>query len=452
MYFLHSSTYKNIKSMKEVAETGNYASFNFRATMNFNLLAFSHSISSIRGLAEEARLTGTVKVLDQSVCHLPSYLLLIFPFQTMVTVVNSHMSCAYFNTLQITQILSRIFNYLFLVLLSEIANHGSNGGHMHIRIYVPDIVDHHVHTKTVYLHLHKPPQKKPKKTHHKQYHQANWSSWSSYGHHHGYKDEHNKYEHSDGEGDHGNRENLDLKHLGEQKIPENSQKYFPLQDYHKDSYFPQQYEDNNLEQDPEDREGGKNRYYAVHEDVKDIPPNAEAFSYKYEEGYRKGLHSESGHVHADQSSKFHEDQHEEQDDMENDGLKDNFDGKTDAGRYLVDDVEYENTRDKREGRRRIRRVHGVLIGVEECEVERASFRNIHIKLFLLRYVNKYKQQYSDLTIVNKNKLTNNRDESTPREHTSQTKNVVQGMGVLIGPLKLDDMFHTSLSLNASFNL
>lgn len=230
---------------------------------------------------------------------------------------------------------------------------------------MPDIVDHHLHTKTVYLHLHKPV-KKPKKTRHKEYHRANWSSWSSYGHHGGYRNAEGKYEHSDTEKDRDrenytredhNRENLELKHSEEQRNRENSQKYLPLHEYHKDSYFPRPYEDNNLEQ-YEDREGEKNsNSYAVHEDVKDVPPNVETFAYNYEEGYRKGLHSESGHIRADQSSKFHEDQHEEQDDAENDGSKDDLEAKTEGGRYLVDDVEYENTRDKREGRRRVRRVH-----------------------------------------------------------------------------------------------
>lgn len=92
----------------------------------------------------------------------------------------------------------------------------------------------------------------------------------------------------------------------------------------------------------------------MHEDVdEDLPPNTETVSYNYEEGYRKGGEVESGHVRADQTRKFHEDRREEQGEQGGDGFKDEFETKTGAGRYLVDDVEYENTRDKRhhEGRR-----------------------------------------------------------------------------------------------------
>ncbi|KOC67071.1 hypothetical protein WH47_11724 [Habropoda laboriosa] len=55
--------------------------------------------------------------------------------------------------------------------------------------------------------------------------------------------------------------------------------------------------------------------------------------------------------------KFHEDRQEDQGDVEDDGFKEDFESKSQSGRYLVDDVEYENTRDKREHgriRRRIR--------------------------------------------------------------------------------------------------
>ncbi|XP_076677320.1 uncharacterized protein LOC143373713 [Andrena cerasifolii] len=211
------------------------------------------------------------------------------------------------------QTIMRVVDYLFLVTLSEIASYGSGSrGHVHLKILVPDIIKHHIHTKTVFLRV--PALKKPK-AHHKEYHRENWSSWSSYGHRHGYEDE-----------------NLHPLHPEDH---ENQQK--------KDSVDP---------------ELGQEGYsYAVHEDVRDIPPrDVEAVSYNYEEGYSKGLRSESGHVRADQSSKFHDDQHEEQDDAENDGTRDEFHEKTDAGRYLVDDVEYENTRDKRDGKRRLRRI------------------------------------------------------------------------------------------------
>ncbi|XP_054012820.1 uncharacterized histidine-rich protein DDB_G0274557 [Hylaeus anthracinus] len=213
--------------------------------------------------------------------------------------------------------------------------------YLHLRIYVPDIVNHHVHTKTIYIRLQKP--KKKPKTHHKEHHHENWSSWS-YGHHHDYNDEH----------DHEDHEDLSDREPLEMEEPRDH----PKQHVHPDdSYFPQSYvDDNNLEVNPRGRDHNQ---YAVHENVKDIPPNSESLLYNYEEGYRKGLETESGHIRTGQTSKFHTDQHEEQNDDEAEGSKEDFTGKTHSGRYLVDDVEYENTRDKRQGRRRLRRMKKV---------------------------------------------------------------------------------------------
>ncbi|KZC04923.1 hypothetical protein WN55_09722 [Dufourea novaeangliae] len=214
---------------------------------------------------------------------------------------------------------------------------------VHLKILVPDIIKHHIHTKVVFLHVHKP--KKPK-THHKEYHHENWSSWSSYGHHHDHKDE--EGEQFDDHEDQSDRERLEM------EDPQNLQgpkKHVPMYGYHRDNYPPKLYLDvNNL--DTKNRGHGQ---YAVHEDVNDIPPNKEVISYNYEEGYSKGLQSESGHIRSGQSNKFHDDHHEEQEDNDNDGFKENSDGKTDAGRYLVDDVDYQNTRDKRDRGRRRRR-------------------------------------------------------------------------------------------------
>ncbi|XP_029035247.1 uncharacterized protein LOC114872324 [Osmia bicornis bicornis] len=236
-----------------------------------------------------------------------------------------------------------LFKYLFLLVLNKIVVNEA----VHLKIYVPDVVNHHFHTKTVLLHVHKPAPKKPK--HHKkhEYH-ANWSSWKSYGNDHTFKD-HQEFP----------EELEEPKHEVVTKKPKDQkdrQKYLPVYGYHKDSYFPPSYmEDNDLEE--KGRQRGKGPSYAVHEEVNDIPPNTESFSYNYEEGYRKGLQEEAGHIRADQMSKFHEDHQEEQDDSENEGSRDEYEGKTDAGRYFVDDVEYENTRDKRDGRAgRFRRI------------------------------------------------------------------------------------------------
>ncbi|XP_043248650.1 uncharacterized protein LOC122395271 [Colletes gigas] len=245
------------------------------------------------------------------------------------------------------ELLLKISCYLLLALLIQITSYGSaNKRRVHLKILVPDIIKHHIHTKVVFVHLHKPASKKPK-TNHKEHHQENWSSWS-YGRHHDYNDEH-EYEHSDDHEDQHDREKVETEKPQTHKIRQK------LPSYHKDSYFPQSYvEDNNVEPNP----GRQHGQYAVHEDVNDIPPNREVLSYNYEEGYKKGLETESGHIRTGQTNKFHEDQHEEQDEAGHDGFREDFHEKTDAGRYLVDDVEYENTRDKREGGRRLRRIKG----------------------------------------------------------------------------------------------
>ncbi|XP_076286483.1 uncharacterized protein LOC143212057 [Lasioglossum baleicum] len=245
-----------------------------------------------------------------------------------------------------------VFNLLFLILLIQIASHGSTGKkHVHLRIHVPDIIKHHIHTKVVFLHVHKPAPKKPK-THHKEYHHENWSSWSYGNHHdhdHTHDDEENNAKHFHDHEDQSERERLAmLEPQSDHKI------YGPRYNQHGDSYFPQSYvDDNHLHQNQKNREHGQ---YEVREEVNDTPQNEETLVYNYEEGYRKGLQSESGHIRTGQSSKFHDDQHEENDDNDNDGFKEESEGRTDAGRYIVDDVEYENTRDKRDGRRRYRRI------------------------------------------------------------------------------------------------
>ncbi|CAD1477156.1 unnamed protein product, partial [Heterotrigona itama] len=218
---------------------------------------------------------------------------------------------------------------------------------VHLKIFVPDVTNHHVHTRTVLLHLRVPAPKKPKvyKTH--DYHHANWSSWK-YGRHRDYEHEH---ENEDPDLDQENHHEDHEQKLRKNRPANHKQKYFPVYDYYKDSRRPPSYiDDNDLELKDRDKDT-----YAVHEDVNDILPNTETVAYDYEEGYRKGLETETGHVRSDRMHKFHEDQEEEQGDAENEGFKEELGMKTDSGRYLVDDVEYENTRDKRDHRRRSRK-------------------------------------------------------------------------------------------------
>lgn len=232
---------------------------------------------------------------------------------------------------------SRFFSSTPLISLSS----------LHLKILVPDVINHHTHTRTVLLHVRVPP-KRPR-TYKK--HEYSWGSNWSRGRYHNHRDEY-----GDHELDHENYQDEKSGNDSPRKEDDRKrQKYFPVYDYHKE--YPSSYDGeggNDLEERGRDS-------YAVHEDVNDTPPNTETVSFNYEEGYRKGGEVESGRIRADQTHKFHEDRREEQGDAESDGFKDEFETKTHAGRYLVDDVEYENTRDKRHhhgkrGRKRIRSV------------------------------------------------------------------------------------------------
>ncbi|XP_076760285.1 uncharacterized protein LOC143432105 [Xylocopa sonorina] len=237
---------------------------------------------------------------------------------------------------------SEVFNYLYFFLLNQIAIYGASSKHVHFKILVPDVLNHHVHTRLVLVHLHKPTLKMPK-TQSKSVHHSNWSSWS-YGRHRDYKykdDIESELDHEDHRIDQKKKQHAKDQLENEKKRRD---KHFPKYDYHKDSYQPPSYvEDNNLEQKNHKQRGFS---YVVQGNVKNLPPNTENISYNYEEGYRKGLETESGHIRADQMHKFH-DHHEEEGEVESGGFKENFETKTDAGRYLLDDVDYENTRDKR---------------------------------------------------------------------------------------------------------
>nr|XP_033328387.1 uncharacterized protein LOC117221479 [Megalopta genalis] len=243
------------------------------------------------------------------------------------------------------------FSCFFLVLLFRIAHHGITGKkHVHLRIHVPDMIEHRFHTKVVFIH--EPPPKKPK-TDHKEYRRENWSSWS-YGNH---RDSKHRVDEEDRE-DRSERERLAT---SEPRDPNGRKIHGPGYGRHGDPSLPQSHlDDNRLEENPKIREHGG---YEVREEADDVPRNGETLVYDFEEGHRKGSRSETGHIRVGQTSEFHDDRHEEQDDRENenenesdgDRFKEDFAGITDAGRYIVDDVEYENTRDERDGRRRYRR-------------------------------------------------------------------------------------------------
>lgn len=217
---------------------------------------------------------------------------------------------------------------------------------VHFKIHVPEIIKHQIHTKTVFIHIHKPdiPKKskpkeeapKKKKTYHKETHHEDWSSWSNYGYHSDHDDKSNnallknQKDHKDDdiykEVDHRNNNSF-------------------LHQYHRDSYMPIKHNDkpDYLKSQHGDVMGYSHPpQYAVTEDVKEIDNNdIEPYMHMYEEGYHKGGESVSGLTYASDVTKFYDDKHEEGDHSAEE-YKNESKEKTHAGRYFVDDSEYQH--------------------------------------------------------------------------------------------------------------
>jgi len=212
---------------------------------------------------------------------------------------------------------------------------------------VPEIIKHQIHTKTVFIHIHKPdistaPKKskpkdeapKKKKTYHKETHQEDWSSWSNYGYHN----------------DYDNKSGNDLlksqkDHKSDDVQTEVPHRNSPFQ-YHRDSYMPI-LQDNDKPDYLKEQHGDMMGYsyppqYAVKENVKEIDNNdIEPYMHTYEEGYRKEGESVSGHIYSGDITKFYDDKHEEGDHSVEE-YKNESKEKTHAGRYFVDDSEYQH--------------------------------------------------------------------------------------------------------------
>jgi len=209
---------------------------------------------------------------------------------------------------------------------------------------VPEIIKHQIHTKTVFIHIHKPdistPKKskpkeeapKKKKTYHKETHHEDWSSWSNYGYH----------------SDHDDQSDNDLKNQKDHKDndvnKEVAHKNNPFA--HRDSYMPMLQHDDKPDY-LKGQHGDMMGYsyppqYAVKEDVKEIDNNdIEPYIHTYEEGYHKGGESASGHTYSGDVTKFYDDKHEEGEHSAEE-YKNESREKTHAGRYFVDDSEYQH--------------------------------------------------------------------------------------------------------------
>lgn len=202
--------------------------------------------------------------------------------------------------------------------------------------------------------MHKPEPKKPKakeepsKNYHKEKHHEDWSSWSTYGYHNDYQNKPSNRDQSK------NQENQKDRKVHENVFIENAN---PFLKYHRDSYMPvSQHNDKVNDTEAKHRDMMRHSYpaqYAVHEDVKENDENnIEPYMHAYEEGYRRGAESETGHLYTDDLIKQYEDKYEEAD-QSIEKYKNHSKEKTHAGRYFVDDDEYQRNADKYEAEKRI---------------------------------------------------------------------------------------------------
>ena len=236
---------------------------------------------------------------------------------------------------------------------------------VHFKIHVPEIINHQIHTKTVFIHIHKPdistapkkpkeeePKKKKKKIYHKESHHEDWSSWNNYGY----------------QSDHDDQSDNDLfKNQKDHKDDDIHKEVAPFKNpyaqYHKDSNTPtsQNNEEPNFLQG---QHGDMIGYsyppqYEVKEDIKEIDNNdIEPYIHTYEENYHKGGESASGHTYSGDVTKFYDDKHEEGEHSA-DEYKNESKEKTHAGRYFIDDSEHQhsNKAEKRVSPRILTRSH-----------------------------------------------------------------------------------------------
>lgn len=253
---------------------------------------------------------------------------------------------------------------------------------MHFKIYVPEIINHLIHTKTVFVHIHKPdisiPKKSkpmaeaPKKNYFKEMHHEDWSSWSTYGYH----------DHDDEWGNELPSVKNQKDHKNEDVQIEIAHKNNPfLAGYHRDSYMPVSHNDkpdhskehqggmmgySRPPQYPEQEEDMMMRYprpphYEVQEDVKEINHNdIEPYVHTYEEGYSRGGESATGHVYSGDVTKFYDGKHEKgehsAEEYENESHEQDTKKKTHAGRYFVDDSDYQHDNNRYKTNKRVSRM------------------------------------------------------------------------------------------------
>lgn len=217
---------------------------------------------------------------------------------------------------------------------------------MHFKIHVPEIIKHHFHTQTVFIHIHPPPKDHSKKGHKDKlnhYEESNVEDWSSY----------NSYD------NHGNHEEYGVDGKVHKKgyEEENGAKGNNIHKDHYNSYLPTSYgvtgsvnsyddaaqPNYNNNYNPNYNQANKySQYdsgqgmigymtppqYAIHEEVDDIPNNNIEYDV-YEEGHKRGLHSETGHLITKNLKDFYDDKLNEAEEFKEDGYHKEYDQRSD---------------------------------------------------------------------------------------------------------------------------
>ncbi|XP_057334510.1 homeobox protein 2-like [Microplitis mediator] len=72
---------------------------------------------------------------------------------------------------------------IFLIMIINILNiQADDAKHVHFKIYIPELINRHIHTKTVWVYVHSPPHKKKNKNNYPKkhnYYNENYNIWST---------------------------------------------------------------------------------------------------------------------------------------------------------------------------------------------------------------------------------------------------------------------------------
>ncbi|XP_014470131.1 PREDICTED: uncharacterized protein LOC106742055 [Dinoponera quadriceps] len=207
-------------------------------------------------------------------------------------------------------------------------------GSVHFKIHVPEIFKHQIHTKTVFIHVHKPtvakktkPKTEAAKTY-KESHHEDWSSWNTYDYHNDHDDQTDDHRvMPENPKDLANNEIHNDKHHKKTNLHHHRHSYLPaMQHEDKPNYLKTQHGDMMNYSYPQ---------YAVKEDVKEMDRNKIGpYMHMYKEGYHRGSESADGRIYSNDLTKFYENKHEE-----GDHSAEEYESreKTHTGRYFVDD-------------------------------------------------------------------------------------------------------------------